>query len=149
MSNFPYEKEKPLPLHPNQKEALAIAKLKEYKQLHPYALRSFKTIQMLCDDRNYREILDSSSLFIGRFCKQFEYFLLSQLMLLFSPRAPQEPYYKRWLDLQPQPRCRSYGIFLNKRACTLHDIYPALQPYLQIIPKYWTLFSPTYPTNFI
>lgn len=64
------DKDKPVPPTPVHKEALGIFKLKDYKQLHPYVLRSYKVMQLFCDDRNYRDMIQAFPLVIGRFCKK-------------------------------------------------------------------------------
>lgn len=87
---------KPVPPTPVHKEAFGISKLKDYKQLHPYVLRSYKVMLLFCDDRNYRDMIQAFPLIIGRFCKH-KFF--SILLTLVSPRASQKHDNKKRFDV--------------------------------------------------
>ena len=52
-------------------EGMVFSKLKELKQLHPYIIRSFKTMQLLTDPKNYQMICETGHNVIEKFCKFF------------------------------------------------------------------------------
>ncbi len=52
-------------------EGMVFSKLRDLKQLHPYIIRSFKTMQLITDPKNYQLICETGINIIEKFCKLF------------------------------------------------------------------------------
>ena len=50
-------------------DGMVFSKLKDLKELHPYITRSFKTMQLLTDPKNYQLICETGANVIEKFCK--------------------------------------------------------------------------------
>ena len=49
-------------------EGMVYSKLRDLKQLHPYILRSYKTMQLLTNDYNNKLICETGANIIEKFC---------------------------------------------------------------------------------
>ena len=47
-----------------------LQKLKDTKSIHPYIMRSFKVMQVMCDIRNFKYIMQAQKEGLEIFCKQ-------------------------------------------------------------------------------
>lgn len=62
------EENQTLPTEPAQLNA-QLQKLKDTKSIHPYIMRSYKVMQVLCDIRNFKYIMQAQKEGLEIFCK--------------------------------------------------------------------------------
>lgn len=57
-------------------EGMVYSKLRDLKQLHPYILRSYKTMQLLTNDYNNKLICETGANIIEKFCKYLKILII-------------------------------------------------------------------------
>lgn len=57
--------------------SVKLQKIKDLKHFHPYVLRSYKAMQVICDTRNFKYITQTHKEVVEMFCNSYPFTLLT------------------------------------------------------------------------